>query len=76
MNQSINAKVIHASEICGKELSDFIQYVQKVDPDLKHSEAIMVGAIILHHLPSAFADNPQMLDELKKTCKTLKQRRK
>ncbi|MEH1769182.1 MAG: hypothetical protein V7L30_22645 [Nostoc sp.] len=76
MNQSITGNVIHASEICGKQLSDFIEYVLDVDPELKSPEAIMVVASILNQLPSAFANNPDMLSDLQKTCKTVKQRRK
>ncbi|WP_138504057.1 hypothetical protein [Nostoc sp. PA-18-2419] len=72
---NFTAKVQRASDFCGKQLADFVSYVRSVDPELDFYQATMVSGIIINQLPSAFANNPQMLAELKTQCQVIKQRK-
>ncbi|WP_138500918.1 hypothetical protein [Nostoc sp. PA-18-2419] len=65
-------RVQAASDICGKELANFVEYIGTVDPGLDFSQRTMVAAIIINQLPSAFQTNPQMLAQLKTQCQTIK----
>ncbi|MEH2071620.1 MAG: hypothetical protein V7K47_26280 [Nostoc sp.] len=69
------AKVQGASDFCGKQLADFVDYVRSVDPELDFYQATVVAGVIVNQLPSAFQNNPQMLAELKTQCEVIKQRK-
>ena len=66
----------HASKICAQQVQDFINYLHKIDPELKWHEAILIAGIIINQLPDAFTNNPEMLTDLKTQCQKVKQQRR
>ena len=66
------ARVERASDLCGIELAKFVSYIGTVDPELNFYQRTMVAAVIIQHLPSAFASNPQMQATLKAQCQAIK----
>ncbi|MEH2422486.1 MAG: hypothetical protein V7K48_16690 [Nostoc sp.] len=68
----ISSKLVDARSLAIYQLDNFVNYVQSIDPELNLDEATQVAAIALHHLPTLFVDNPELVERLKERAATVK----
>lgn len=73
---SSTAQMKRSSELCANQVQGFIEYIRRVDPELKWHEAIRVTAAVVNALSSSFESDPEMMADLKVACQKLKAQRK
>ena len=62
----------HATELARYQLNKFVDYLQTLDTELEHHEAITAAAITLNLLPKLFEANPVLADGIKAQCQSIR----
>ncbi len=71
----VSPAVNRAAEILGMQLSDFVTFLQSLEPDLERHEAFLFTAAVLDIMPELFKKSPGMIESLKSNAKDLIARR-
>ncbi|MBD2516871.1 hypothetical protein H6G93_17970 [Nostoc sp. FACHB-973] len=65
----------HAVELACGQLHEFVNYLQRLDPELKRHEATIMAAAILQGLPQLFENNPAIMAAVKGECEAFRKNR-
>ncbi|AVH71580.1 hypothetical protein NLP_2990 [Nostoc sp. 'Lobaria pulmonaria (5183) cyanobiont'] len=64
-----------AIDIACEQLNEFVDYLQTLDPELEHHEAITAASITLNLLPRLFEANPVLADGIRQQCQSIRDNR-
>ena len=71
----VSPGINEATEVAGRNLNKFVDYIQTLDPELKRHEAIFMTAAILQGLPAWLETDSELIAGIKAECQALRSHR-